>query len=96
MRGMADDPRALPRLRALIDDADRRLVLLLARRQVLVDRLLRLKRALGLPVLDSVRERAVIGRARRLAASRGLDPRLVEAVFRLILAASKGARRAAR
>ena len=73
-------------LRAGIDAADARLVDLLARRTRLALRTLRFK-GRGRE-RDEARERAVLRRARARARARGLEPALVERVYKALLAAT--------
>lgn len=82
-------PRPLPVLRALIDALDRDLLHTAARRMALVAEVAAYKRAHGLRVRDPVRERALLEDRARVAGSLGLPPDEMEAVFRVLLRASR-------
>ena len=71
--------------RRLIDELNVELVELLRRRVDAALEVGRVKRRHGRLVRDPVREEAVVGRARALAAGRGLDPVGVERVFRDVI-----------
>jgi isochorismate pyruvate lyase len=72
-------------VRAEIDRLDRQLVALLARRAGYIDRAAEVKRAERLPARIDVRVDEVIANARSEAAAAGLDPDLVEALWRRIV-----------
>ena len=72
-------------LRAGIDALDARLVALLAERARFIDRAVELKRAEGLPARIPVRVAEVLDRVRARAAAEGLDPDLVEALWRRLI-----------
>lgn len=76
---------SLGETRALIDDLDRELVALLARRARLSLRAAREKARLGQPVRDPVREAEMAEARRRWAEARGLEPGGVARVFEAIL-----------
>jgi len=80
---------ALVEARAMIDDLDRELVELLARRAELSRRAGRAKAVLGAPVLDPGREASLLRDRRAWAQDEGLDPEVVEGVFQAILRASR-------
>ena len=80
---------ALQEARGLIDDLDRELVALLARRAELSRRAGRAKAALGAPVLDSAREAALLQARRSWGEAAGMDPEVTEGVFQAILRASR-------
>jgi len=80
---------ALQEARGLIDDLDRELVALLARRAELSRRAGRAKAALGAPVLDSAREAALLRDRRSWGEAAGMDPEVTEGVFQAILRASR-------
>jgi prephenate dehydrogenase len=75
--------------RDLIDQMDRELVELLARRAELARRALRAKSAAGQPVPDPAREDAMIASRRDWATERGLEPDAVESIFRAVLRFSR-------
>jgi len=72
-------------LRAAIDDADAKLVDLLAERRRLAETLGALKAGEGAQVRDLTRERDVLARAVELGEREGLDPAFVEKLFQLII-----------
>ena len=72
-------------LRAEIDRIDAELVGLIARRVACIDRAVALKRGAGLPARIGPRVEAVAGNARAAAATWGLDPDAVEALWRTII-----------
>ena len=81
-------PRAcstLGEVRASIDEVDRRIVELLAERGAYALQAARFKRGAG-TVKDPVREDQVIANVRTLAARRGVDPELVETLYRDLIA----------
>jgi prephenate dehydrogenase len=84
---------ALREIRDLIDDTDRELLSLLARREQLARRAGRVKAAGGLPILDAERERALLAERREWAAHEGLEPDTVEDLFRQVLRVSRAAQR---
>lgn len=75
--------------RELIDDTDRDILRLLARREHLARRASRAKASQGLPVVDPDRERALRTERRSWAEKEGLDPDVVEAIYRTILRRSR-------
>jgi chorismate mutase/prephenate dehydrogenase len=82
-------PRPLAVLRATIDALDRELLQLTARRMAVVAEVAAYKRAHGLRVRDPARERALLAERARDAAELGLPAAEVEAIFRLLLRASR-------
>ncbi len=81
-------PRAcstLGEVRAFIDEVDRRIVELLAERGAYALQAARFKRSAG-SVKDLAREEQVIENVRALAARRGVDPELVEVLYRDLIA----------
>lgn len=80
---------SLGETRALIDDLDRELVGLLARRARLSLRAARDKARLGQPVRDPLREEQLVEARRRWAEARGLEPSGVAQVFEAILSWSR-------
>lgn len=69
-------------LRGEIDMLDGQIVALLARRVALIDRAVVLKPAEGLPARIDVRVEAVVQNVRSYAQEVGLDPDLVETIWR--------------
>lgn len=87
---LAGPPRELAEARQLIDELDRDLVRLLARRAELATRAARAKGALGIATRDERRETELLTARREWAESQGLDPSAVADVFEAILAFSRG------
>lgn len=88
---MANDEQArpLPALRAMIDAVDRDLLQLLARRQGLVAEIASHKRQHGVAIRDIERERLVLRDREERGAALGLPPQHINALFRLLLLASR-------
>jgi len=72
-------------LRAEIDALDRRIVTLLAERARYIDRAAELKPGEGMPARIDARVEKVISNARETARERGLDPDLVETMWRAMV-----------
>lgn len=72
-------------LRAEIDATDRSLVKLLAYRAGLIDRAIELKPGEGLPARIETRIEEVVGRVRDSALAEGLDPELIETLWRQLI-----------
>lgn len=81
-----DEIRDMTALRARIDALDSRLVALLAERSRLIDRAAQIKARDGLPALIETRVEEVAQNVRALAQAEGVDPDLVEGVWRLMMA----------
>jgi prephenate dehydrogenase len=81
----------LKETREHIDQLDRELVELLARRAELARRAIRAKAQAGQPVPDPAREDEVIATRRAWASELGLDPDGVESIFRAVLRFSRRA-----
>lgn len=81
---------ALGQARELIDDVDREILALLARRARLARRAAAAKADLGLAVRDARREEALLAARRREATDLGLDADRVAAIFEAILGFSRG------
>ena len=79
--------------RELIDDLDRELVDLFARRAALSVRAGRAKAERGLTVRDPERERALLDQRAQWAEDRGLDPHSIRDVFEAILRLSRSVQR---
>ena len=77
----SDAAAGLARVRAEIEDVDRRIVALIAERVALARRVGPLKQALGMPILDPPREAAIVRRAGELARDAGLHDEDVRYVF---------------
>ena len=76
--------------RELIDDLDRDLVRLVARRSELAARVGRVKGERRLPVRDPARERAVLGERKAWAEAEGLDGDAVARLFEELMALARG------
>jgi len=72
-------------LRAEIDAHDRRIVALLADRARLIDRAIALKPAEHMPARIEARVEEVVANVRAAAGDRGLDPDLVETLWRIVI-----------
>ena len=72
-------------LRAEIDETDRSLVRLLAHRAALIDRAIELKPGEGMPARIETRVEDVVGKVRATAWAEGLDPDLIEALWRRLI-----------
>ncbi len=92
---MSDPPRELARLRDEVLQCDRKLIEAIAHRRTLVKRIGALKRQLGLPVTDPVREAAVARRAAEMARAEGLNDELVREVVWKVMAAAREEQHAA-
>jgi prephenate dehydrogenase len=90
---LGDRAPDLMETRELIDDTDRALVRILARREQLVRRAGRAKALAGQPIRDPRRERELRAERRRWAAEQGLDPEAIDEIFREILRYSRGVQR---
>ncbi len=95
-QAIADDPALtipdlgqrspeLRQARDLIDEVDRELIALLARRAGLARRALQAKDELGSGVRDPERERQLLADRRALAVEHGLDPDALADIFRTVL-----------
>ena len=83
-----DDIPDMPSLRAHIDALDAELIALLARRSALIDRAAQIKAREGLPARIDARVEEVVANARRLAGDAGLDPALIEHIWRRLIDAA--------
>ena len=81
--------RPLPVLRAMIDAIDREILQLLARRNGLIADVAEHKREHHLPIRDLPRERQIIADRRQRGQGLGLNPELLESMWRLIMWASR-------
>src|SRR4051812_41952263 len=75
----------LSKLRAQIDDVDERLVAVLADRFTLTRQVGAVKRDAGLSPVDAAREQDLYRRVRSRASEHGIDPDLVEALYRTLI-----------
>jgi isochorismate pyruvate lyase len=76
---------SMAELRAAIDALDLRIVALLADRARLIDRAAELKPAEGMPARIAARVEEVVRNARNAATDRGMDPELIEAMWRMMV-----------
>lgn len=90
---MGDSAPDLRETRDLIDDLDREIVALFARRAQLARRAGRAKALEGRPVRDPAREREVIEARRSWAEQQGLDADAVAEIFRRIVRSSRAVQR---
>ncbi len=79
------DCRDMIELRAAIDGLDAQLVALLARRAGYIDRAAAIKREEGLPARIPARVDEVIAKVREHATAEGLDPELIEDLWRKLI-----------
>lgn len=79
----------LAETRDLIDELDKDIVTLLARRAELSRRAMKAKQRLGQPLHDPSREASVLSARRSMAEERGIDGESVEDVFRAVLRFSR-------
>ncbi|PTV93864.1 chorismate mutase [Rhodobacter aestuarii] len=84
MREPSEIP-SMAELRAEIDALDLRLVALLAERARFIDRAAQLKPGEGMPARITARVEEVVANAKAAAEARGLDPALVEAIWRMMV-----------
>ncbi len=75
----------MPALRDEIDALDRRLVALLVERAGYIDRAIELKQINGWPARIPDRVEEVVGKVRQEAEVQGLDPQLVETLWRKLI-----------
>ncbi|AUH35180.1 chorismate mutase [Paracoccus tegillarcae] len=83
-----DDIPDMPALRARIDALDAQLIALLAQRSALIDRAARIKARDDLPARIEARIEEVVTNARRHAERAGLDPDLIESIWRRLIEAA--------
>ncbi len=83
---MSEPARSLETLRLEIDAADTALVQLLAKRFAIVDNVLDVKRAQGLPALIPERVEVVVAHVRKLAEAQGLNADIAEKLWRVLIA----------
>lgn len=83
-----DDIPDMPTLREHIDALDAELVDLLARRHALIDHAARIKARDGLPARIDSRVEEVVANVRAHAGATGLDPDLIETLWRQLIEAA--------
>jgi chorismate mutase/prephenate dehydrogenase len=86
---MADTPRPLPVVRAMIDALDRDLLQIMAKRMALVAEVAAYKRQHGLKIRDSGRERELLRDRHERARELGLPSDEIESIFRLLMRSSR-------
>jgi chorismate mutase / prephenate dehydrogenase len=84
-----DIKKALELLRDEIDDIDRQMVFLLAKRQTVVGKVVDLKNAHNIPVYHPAREEYLISNRRNQSREIGLNPDFVEEIFRSVIRQSR-------
>ena len=92
----AEEEPSLDELREEIEDIDREIVDLIARRTYVADSIAQVKADRDLPTTDESQEERVMERAGRNAEHFGLDSNLVKAVFRLLIELNKVEQRESR
>ncbi len=75
-------------IRAAISELDRTLIDTIAKRADLVEQILEAKARQGLPVRDREREKAVLGEAIERGRAQGVEPDLIEMLFKALFEAS--------
>ncbi len=80
---------ALEQLRIDIDDIDRQIVSLLAKRQSVVEKVVNLKNAHNIPVYHPAREEYLISNRRNQSREIGLNPDFIEEIFRSVIRQSR-------
>jgi chorismate mutase / prephenate dehydrogenase len=80
---------ALEQLREEIDDIDRHIVSLLAKRQRVVEKVVGLKNTHNIPVYHPAREEYLISSRRNQSSEIGLNPDFIEEIFRSIIRQSR-------
>ena len=83
------EEKSLDELRTEIEDIDRELVELIARRTYVADSIADVKEELDLPTTDESQEDKVMERAGENADKFDVDSNLVKAVFRLLIELNK-------
>ncbi len=84
MLSPADCPD-MPTLRSQIDALDRELVRLLAKRTTYIDRAVEIKTEAGLPASIPARIEDVVAKVKANAEDEGLDPEIVEVMWRKLI-----------
>ena len=83
------DDMTMEELREEIEDIDRELVELIARRTYVADTIAEVKAEEGLPTTDESQEQRVMDRAGENAERFEVDSNLVKAIFRLLIELNK-------
>lgn len=86
---VADTPRPLPVVRAMIDALDRDLLQIMAKRMALVAEVAAYKRQHGLKIRDASRERELLRDRHEHARELGLPSDEIESIFRLLMRSSR-------
>lgn len=79
----------LKKLREEIDSIDARLIRLLGKRFAAAGKIRKVKRHLGIGILQLRREQEVLGKVRAAAKKAGVNQKFAERLFRTIIAESK-------
>lgn len=87
------DEMTLDELREEIEDIDREIVELIARRTYVADTVARVKAERDLPTTDESQEDRVMARAAENAETFDVDANLVKAIFRLLIEMNKANQR---
>lgn len=90
------DDMSLDELRTEIEDIDRELVELIARRTYVADTIAQVKAEQDLPTTDEGQEQVVMDRAGENAEKFEVDSNLVKAIFRLLIELNKVEQRESR
>ena len=90
------DEMTLDELREEIEDIDREIVELIARRTYVADTIAQVKDERGLPTTDESQEQRVMDRAGENAEQFDVDANLVKAIFRLLIELNKVEQRESR
>jgi isochorismate pyruvate lyase len=83
---MTKPPEELEALRIEIDAADEALVRQFAKRFAIVDKVLAVKQAKGLPAFIPERVEVVVAQVRKLAEAEGLNADIAEKLWRVLIA----------
>lgn len=86
---VADTPRPLAVVRAMIDALDRDLLQIMAKRMALVAEVAVYKRQFGLKIRDATRERELLRDRHERAKELGLPSDEIESIFRLLMRSSR-------
>lgn len=86
---------SLEKLRQRVDDIDRQIIALIAKRAEIADKIGAYKKKYRLAIGDMKREKEVIRRIRGYAKKQGLSPDLAEALMRKIIANARERQRCA-
>ena len=75
----------LKKTRKGIDEIDTVILSLIGKRLKLAADIARIKKSLGLPICQPLREKEVLSRAARIAKSKGIDEKFTVSIFRAII-----------